>query len=111
MGSHRDAVPDEADDTKETAVANETYTPRKLDEADQAVLDDLIDNMNNVAGDRSIAERATTRHDFAGIAMRIADDRYTAGSTAATITIICLLKFGTQAAINFAKDLDHHEGF
>lgn len=44
------------------------------------------------------------------VAANIAEDRYSAGSTAAKVTISILLKHGLKAAQNFAADLEHHEG-
>lgn len=69
--------------------------------------EELIDNMNSL--DRQEMRKAATRHDRARIASNIAQDRYSAGSTAARCTIAILLRDGVEAAIDFANDLEHHE--
>lgn len=69
------------------------------------VMDDVGDSMI-----RDMMRKATTRRDFAGVAMNIAEDRYSAGSTAARCAIAILIRHGITAAVDFAKDLEHHEG-
>ena len=54
-------------------------------------------------------QECRTRRDYARIAMRIAEDRYSAGSSAVRVALIILLRHGVQAAIDFMADLRHHE--
>ncbi len=78
-------------------------------------VDDLLDNVNNMGGERTILGadyvcEETRRRAFAGLAARISDDRYSGGSNGAISAIIIMHKHGVKAAIDFAKDLQHHEG-
>lgn len=56
-----------------------------------------------------LLNEAEDRKGFARLAGNIAEDRYSAGSTAARATIYILLHHGYQAAVDFAADLEHHE--
>jgi hypothetical protein len=58
---------------------------------------------------RKVLDKATDRKGFAYAAMNIPQDRYSAGSNAARVAIYIMLKCGTEAALNFVKDLEHHE--
>jgi hypothetical protein len=74
---------------------------------------DRADDMLHGLADRYAQDRlraARTRGDFAGIAATIAEDRYSAGSEASRVTTYILLMYGTEAAVNFADDIEHHEG-
>lgn len=85
---------------------NETITVGS-DQALEAA-DDLLDGL-----DRFLLQGqfrgSTTRREFAMVAGNIAQDRYSAGSTAARGTLIILLRHGLQAAKDFMADLAHYE--
>ena len=88
-------------------MADTVYTERA--DCPRDVVDDLIDNIGNLSDERKRAREARTRRDWAWFAMQIASDCYTAGSQAATIATIILLKFGHDAALDFLADMKHHE--
>lgn len=69
----------------------------------------LVDNMGRGHQVRFEFRNRSTRRDYAYYAMQVAEDRYSAGSDAARATIVILLKHGVQAAIDFMKDIAHHE--
>lgn len=85
-------------------MADEVYVERDNPE-DIRLADDLADELH----DRTDVRAAKSRHDFARLAANISEDRYSAGSQAALVTLICYLRFGYAAAYNFTKDLQHHE--
>lgn len=70
----------------------------------------LVEDHVCLRHDRGDIYRATSRYDFARFASMIAEDRYSGGSTAAQLAVAIMLKFGLEAAVNFAKDIQHHEG-
>lgn len=51
------------------------------------------------------------RGKFARVAAGIAEDRYNGGSRAARVAVIIAIRHGAEAARDFVKDLEHHEGF
>lgn len=71
----------------------------------QKVIDNKIDDRDT----RKLFDGEYDRRKFGRAAMQITEDRYSAGSTAAEVTIAIAGRFGVQAAINFAEDLSHHE--
>lgn len=79
---------------------------------DRAEADNIADRLEDDMGrpTRDIFRVAKDRLGFAGVAMNIAEDRYSAGSTAARATLIIALRHGIGAAEDFMADLAHHEG-
>jgi hypothetical protein len=81
----------------------ELMGPDAIEYADR-LIDDIGDSY-----DRKRLRDAKSRIDLAMIAASIAQDRYSAGSIAAVVTIYILLTRGLEAAKHFADDLEHHE--
>ena len=80
-----------------------------FDDATKLRLESLLGDM---AIEQFIRERIETgkeRKDFAMVAANIARDRYSAGSTAAAAVLYIAAHHGIEAAINFVRDLEHHE--
>jgi hypothetical protein len=50
------------------------------------------------------------RRKLGRIAALIAEDRFNAGSTAARVALLAYLLQGEEAALNFVRDLEFHEG-
>ena len=78
------------------------------DEDASRIADDLEDAIAD-SYQRDQLRKATTRRDFAVIAMNVVEDRYGAGSTAARLALIIALRHGVEMARDFIADLDHHE--
>lgn len=75
------------------------------DEAVENIRDSTIESLMVVA----MMGESADRRSFARVAANIAEDRHSAGSTAARCTIAILLRHGLRAANDFADDLEHHE--
>jgi hypothetical protein len=69
----------------------------------------ILDDMPRFGFIRDLMIKAKTRSEFGGVAANIAEDRYSAGSSAAQCCIVIMLRHGVDAALDFAKDLGYHE--
>ena len=87
-------------------MADEVY--KHQEHVDFTFVDTLTESLSGREDQREL-ESAKSRREFARIAMKLAGDRYSAGSHAATAALVATLKFGFKAAENFVKDLHHHE--
>jgi hypothetical protein len=83
---------------------SETLTDEQKNEKALSEIDDNLDRHT-----RRDLEEAKDSRGRAGVAAQIARDRYGAGSTAAFCTISIMLQHGVEEAIEFAKNLRHHE--
>ncbi len=86
---------------------DERYEPLPDWPAEQ--LQELLGSINDALRDRTNLENSGSRYELAGLARKLAGDRYSAGSSGAKIAVYVTAKFGVEAGINFAKDCEHHE--
>ena len=75
---------------------------------DKDKAEQLLDNLNDQFLQGLVAD-AKDSSGFTRVAANIAQDRYSAGSSAARITIYIMLVHGYQMAVDFMNDLDHNE--